>query len=80
MRVEEAFNYINDVLRKYNPELADTNYLITEARQKDYMVTDITSRIAHRTGRNKSEIARYFVDHLPFSAIVNDDGELEFYL
>ena len=75
MKIETIYEIINYWLAQYNPDLVNTNYLITE--NEGVFICDLPGRISEYTNSSAKDIAEYFKEHAPLKIKVRYNYDLE---
>lgn len=80
MRIEDCFSLFQQAAIRYHRSCSDVTFSIFESKTPDYLLCDISNKIAAKLHRNTHKVADQIVSDLPFSAAVTAEGYLKFYL
>lgn len=80
MKIEDCFSFFQQAATRYHSNCYDISFSIFESDTPDYLLCDITNKIAAKLHRNKHKVAEQIVSDLPFSATITADGFVKFYL
>ena len=80
MRIEDCFSLFQQAAERYHHSCSDITFSIFESETPDYLLCDISNKIAARLHRHTRKVAEQIVSDLPFSAAVTAKGYLKFYL
>lgn len=80
MRIEDCFSLFQQTAVKYHSSCSDITFSVFESDTPDYLLCDITNKIAAKLHRNKHKVAEQIAAELPFTVTVTKEGYLKFYL